>query len=78
MLYCLLYTSGTVRDIPKANIHLRCADRVFVKMGEFKAFTFDELFRNIKKIDWQNYIPENGEFPVSWVSSCLLYTSRCV
>ena len=60
---------GTVRDIPKANIHLRCADRVFVKMGEFKAFTFDELFKNIKKIDWQNYIPENGEFPVSWVSS---------
>ena len=60
---------GTVRDIPKANIHLRCADRVFIKMGEFKAFTFDELFRNIKKIDWQNYIPENGEFPVSWVSS---------
>ena len=60
---------GTMRDIVKANIHLRCADRVFIKMGEFKAVTFEELFRNIKKIEWADYIPENGEFPISWVSS---------
>jgi len=60
---------GTVKDIVKANIHLRCADRVFIKMGEFKAVTFEDLFRNMKKIEWADYIPENGEFPISWVSS---------
>lgn len=60
---------GTVRDIVKANIHLRCADRVFLKMGEFKATTFEQLFNNIKRLNWQDIIPEDGEFPVSWVSS---------
>lgn len=38
-------------------------------MGEFKAVTFEDLFRNMKKIEWADYIPENGEFPISWVSS---------
>lgn len=60
---------GEFEDIVKANIHLRCADRVFVKMGEFKALTYEELFQNIKKINWQDFIEEDGKFPVSWVSS---------
>lgn len=60
---------GDYRDLVRANIHLRCADRVFIKMGEFKALTYEELFQNIKKIDWHNYISEDGEFPISWVSS---------
>lgn len=60
---------GTLRDIAKANIHLRCADRVFIKMGEFKALTFEELFQNVKKIKWSEIIEKNGEFPISWVSS---------
>lgn len=61
--------SGGPEDIVKANIHLRCADRVFIKMGEFKALTFEDLFQGIKKIPWEDLIPKNGEFPVSWVSS---------
>ncbi len=67
---------GTLRDIAKANIHLRCADRVFLKMGEFRATSFEQLFNNVKKIDWASIIPEDGEFPVSWVSSvkCKLYS----
>lgn len=61
--------SGDYRDLVKANIHLRCADRIFIKMAEFKALTYEELFQNIKKIDWQDIIEEDGEFPISWVSS---------
>jgi len=38
-------------------------------MAEFKALTYEELFQNIKAINWQDYIDENGEFPISWVSS---------
>ena len=60
---------GDFTDLVKANIHLRCSDRVFIKMAEFKALTYEELFQNIKKIEWGDYIDENGEFPVSWVSS---------
>lgn len=60
---------GDYKDLVRANIHLRCADRVFIKMGEFEALTYEELFQNIKKIDWYNYISEDGEFPISWVSS---------
>ena len=39
---------GDFEDLVKANIHLRCADRVFIKMAEFKALTYEELFQNIK------------------------------
>ena len=57
------------KDLVKANIYLRCSDRVFIKMAEFKALTYEELFQNIKAINWQDYIDEDGEFPISWVSS---------
>lgn len=60
---------GNFEDLVKANIHLRCADRVFIKMKEFKALSYEELFQNIKGIDWENYIEEDGKFPIAWVSS---------
>ncbi|MGL4393128.1 MAG: THUMP domain-containing class I SAM-dependent RNA methyltransferase [Fusobacteriaceae bacterium] len=60
---------GDYSDIAKANIHLRCADRVYLKMGEFVATSFEELFQQINKIDWADIIPEDGAFPISWVSS---------
>ena len=48
---------------------MRCSDRVFIKMAEFKALSYEELFQNVKAIEWQDFIDENGEFPISWVSS---------
>lgn len=61
--------SGDVKSIVVANINLRCADRVFLKMGEFRATTFEELFQNIKKLGWEKILPKNANFPISWVSS---------
>lgn len=52
------------KDIPRANIWLRTADRVLVKMGEFKALTFDELFEKTKALPWDEWIPEDGNFVV--------------
>ncbi|TJX15604.1 class I SAM-dependent RNA methyltransferase [Tissierella creatinini] len=52
------------KDIPRANIWLRTADRLLVKMGEFKALTFDELFENTKALPWDEWIPEDGNFVV--------------
>lgn len=60
---------GDFKTLAKANIHLRCADRVFIKMAEFKALSYEELFQEIKKIVWEHWIEEDGEFPISWVSS---------
>lgn len=55
---------GDYEDICRCNLWLRTSDRVLVKMGEFPATTFDELFEGVKAIDWQDWIPEHGEFPV--------------
>lgn len=54
-----------ISAIPRCNLWLRTADRVKVLVGEFKATTFDELFEGTKKLPWENYIPEDGQFPVS-------------
>lgn len=60
---------GTTKDIIKTNLWLRCADRIFIKMGEFKAESFEELFQGTKKIKWEDLIPVDGNFYVSWISS---------
>lgn len=55
---------GDERALVRSNLWLRTADRVYVKMGEFTAKTFDELFQRIKAIEWETIIPLDGRFPV--------------
>jgi len=52
-------------DICKANLWLRSADRVLLNMGQFKAFTFDELFEQTKALPWADWITKNGKFTVN-------------
>ncbi len=52
-------------DIPRANLWLRSADRVLLKMGEFPALTFDELFEQTKALPWEAWITEDGKFTVT-------------
>lgn len=52
--------SGDEMDIAIANIHLRTADRILIKMAEFEARTFEELFQGTKKVNWAKLIPVNG------------------
>jgi len=56
--------TGDYIDICRCNLWLRSSDRVLVKMGEFDATTFDELFEGTKALPWEEWIPANGEFPV--------------
>lgn len=56
--------AGDEAAICRTNIWLRTAERVLVKMGEFKALTFDELFEGTKALPWDEWLPENAEFPV--------------
>ncbi|MFM1651130.1 class I SAM-dependent RNA methyltransferase [Brevibacillus sp. B_LB10_24] len=56
--------SADLGAIPRTNLWLRTADRVRLKIGEFQAKTFDELFEQTKALPWADWIPENGTFPV--------------
>ncbi|MBM7602050.1 putative N6-adenine-specific DNA methylase [Metabacillus crassostreae] len=50
--------------ICRSNLWLRTADRIKIKVGEFQAKTFDELFEKTKALNWGDYLPVNAEFPV--------------
>lgn len=68
-----------IQAIPRANLWLRTSDRVKLVVGEFKAFTFDELFEKTKALPWADLIPANAEFPVIGrsVKSTLFSVSDC-
>ena len=55
---------AALEDIPRANLWLRSADRVLVKLGEFEARTFDGLFEGVRALPWEDWIPPTGRFPV--------------
>ncbi len=56
--------SGDESAICRTNLWLRTADRILVKLGEFEALTFDSLFEKTKALPWDEWIPEDAEFPV--------------
>lgn len=55
---------GDERAIVRSNLWLRSADRVYVRMGEFRATEFEELFQQTKALEWESIIPLDGVFPV--------------
>lgn len=59
---------GDEYAICRANLWLRTAERVLVKLGEFEATTYDELFEKTKALPWFDWIPEDAEFPVKGYS----------
>jgi len=61
--------AGDEAAVCRANIFLRTAERVLLKVGKFRAVTFDELFEKIKALPWENYIPSDGKFWVAKASS---------
>lgn len=71
--------SGDERAIVRSNLWLRTADRVLLEMGEFHALEFEELFQNVKGMDWEYLIPPDGRFNVtgSSVKSTLHSVPAC-
>ena len=55
---------GEEQDIPRANIALRCAEHVFIRLGAFPARSFEELFEGTKALPWEDWIAKNDVFPV--------------
>ena len=55
---------GDERAVVRSNLWLRSADRVYIRMGEFEAKEFEELFQQTKALEWESIIPLEGAFPV--------------
>lgn len=51
--------------VARANLNLRCAERVEIKLAQFQALSFDELFEGVRAIPWENYIGVKDAFPVA-------------
>lgn len=60
---------GDAAAIARCNVFLRTTERVMLKVGGFKAITFDELFEKTKALPWENFIPNDGKFWVKKASS---------
>lgn len=60
---------GDAEAIAYGNIFLRTAERILLKVGQFTAYTYDELFEKTKALPWGDFIPENGKFWVTKASS---------
>ncbi len=61
--------AGDPDAVVRANMFLRTPERILIKVGEFKAKTFDELFEGIRALDWQSFIPKDGRFWVKKAAS---------
>lgn len=56
--------TGDFEAVCRANLYLRCGERVLIKVGEFTAVTFDELFEQTRALPWTNWLGKNAAFPV--------------
>lgn len=65
--------AGDGMALCRANIFLRSAERILIKVGSFHAETFEELFQGTKALPWEEFIPKDGRF---WVTKAASVKSR--
>lgn len=64
---------GDEEAVCRANLFLRTAERVLIRIGSFPAITFEELFQGTKDLPWESYIPVDGKF---WVAKAASVKSK--
>lgn len=64
---------GDEEAVCRANVFLRTAERILIKIGSFHAETFEELFQGTRGIPWEEYIPIDGKF---WVAKAASVKSK--
>lgn len=64
---------GDEEALCRANVFLRTAERILIKIGRFKAETYEELFQGTKNLPWEEYIPKDGKF---WVAKAASVKSK--
>ena len=65
--------AGDSQALCRANVFLRTAERILLKVGSFRAETFEELFQGTKALPWGEYIPKDGKF---WVTKAASVKSK--
>lgn len=70
---------GSEIDIARANINLRTAERVYIRLGCFSAKTFDQLFEGTRSLPWEEFIRSDDCFPVKGhaIKSALFSVPDC-
>ena len=68
-----VYCMGDDEAIARCNLWLRTTERVMIKIAQFRATTYEELFQGTRAIRWQDYIPQNGKF---WVTKATSISSK--
>ena len=64
---------GDAEAVARVNIWSRTAERILLKVGEFNAYTFEDLYQGTKRIGWEEYIPKDGRF---WVAKAASVKSK--
>ena len=64
---------GDEEALCRANIFLRTAERILIKVGSFHAESFEELFQGTRSLPWEEYIPVDGKF---WVTKAASVKSK--
>lgn len=55
---------GDETTLVAANLRLRHAERVFIWLGSFPVYSFDDLFEGTKALPWEKYVGRDDQFPV--------------
>ena len=64
---------GDMQAVADANVFLRSAERILLKVGSFHAETYDELFEGTKALPWERYLPPDAKF---WVTKATSIRSK--
>ena len=51
----------------RANLCLRCAERILIEVGYFHAENFDELFENVRELPWELYFRRDDKLVIERV-----------
>ena len=63
-----VFFSGDLAGCAKANLNLRCGERVLLELGSFPARSFDALFEGVRTLPWEDWLPRDAAFPVTGYS----------
>ena len=63
-----VFFKGELPELIRANLWLRCGERVLIAMARFPARSFDDLFEGVKQISWADFLPQDAAFPVKGYS----------
>ena len=63
-----VFCQGTLADVPRLNINIRCGERVLIVLRTFPARSFEALFQGASAVAWEELVPADGQFPVKGYS----------